>query len=211
MNKMKKIEINYNFYYWGPFLFKTKVLDEEIKKILFFCKKNKKLNCRHELAGHISDEYLLNNKDIFPLLLPYVETYLKTRYDKMGISFNGKIEMTGVWVNYMKQGEFNPPHTHIGDLSCVLYLQIPKDMDNNKKNHIARSEAPGSITFNYGENLKNNISVQNFFPKTGDFFIFPGWLQHYVFPFKSKGERISLSANFREIKEDSGLKNNSTT
>jgi uncharacterized protein (TIGR02466 family) len=205
------MQINYNFYYWGPFLFKTKILDKEVKDILSFCKKNKKLDFRHELAGHISDEYLLNNKNIYPILLPYLSTYIKARYECMNISFSGKIEINTVWVNYMKQGEFNPPHTHSGDLSCVLYLQIPNDMNDNKKNHVARSQAPGSVIFNYGQNLKNNTYIQSFFPEVGDFFIFPGWLQHYVFPFKSKGERISLSANFREISKEHGPENNSTT
>ena len=74
----------------------------------------------------------------------------------MKIPFEGKIQMDKVWVNYMKEGEFNPPHVHIGDLSCVLYLQIPKDMNKNK-NYVATSEAPGSIQFIYGENLKNNF------------------------------------------------------
>ena len=195
------MEIKYNFYYWGPFLFKTKILDGEVRDILSFCKKNKQLDMRQELAGHINDEYKLNSKDIFPILLPYIEKYIKARYEHWTVTFNGKIKMDSVWVNYMKEGEFNPPHIHNSDLSCVLYLQIPKDMDQNKKNHIANSEVPGSITFDYGEDLKNNLCSKNFFPEVGDFFIFPGWLKHYVFPFKSKGERISVSANFDEIME----------
>jgi uncharacterized protein (TIGR02466 family) len=190
----------YNFYYWGPFLFKMKMSPEEIQKILSFCKKDKKLDFRQELAGHISNEYLLNNENVFPILLPYLKIYLEARHKHMNISFKGTVKMEKAWVNYMKEGEFNPPHVHIGDLSCVLYLQIPKDMNKNK-NYVATSEAPGSIQFIYGENLKNNLSSQTFFPETGDLFIFPAWLRHYVFPFKSDEERISLSANFWEIKE----------
>jgi uncharacterized protein (TIGR02466 family) len=189
---------SYSFTYWGPFLFKTKILDEEVKKILSFCKKDNKLDCRQELAGHISEEYSLNNEDIFPILLPYLEAYIKARYEHMNKPFEGRVEMHRVWVNYMKEGEFNPPHIHKCDLSCVLYLQIPKDMNKNKEKHIAKSSCPGSITFNYGENLKNNSCVESFFPEVGDFFVFPSWLEHYVFPFKSLEERISLSANFYE-------------
>jgi len=193
--------MNYNFYYWGPFLFKTKILEEEVKKILSFCKKDEKLNIRDKLAGHLKEEYLLNKEDIFPILFPYLEKYIKARYEHMNISFHGKIEMDEVWVNYMRQGEFNPPHIHDYDLSCVLYLQIPEDMNKNKENHVANSPAPGSIEFRYGENLSNNSSVHSFFPETGDFFIFPAWLEHYVFPFKSNEERISVSANFWEQKD----------
>jgi uncharacterized protein (TIGR02466 family) len=192
--------MNYNFYYWGPFLFKTKILEEEVKKILSFCKRDEKLDFRHKLAGHLKEEYLLNNEDIFPILFPYMETYVKTRYEQWNKPFEGTIEMQKVWVNYMKQGEFNPPHIHDSDLSCVLYLQIPKDIVKNREDHVANSGVPGSITFNYGENLSNNNFTYSFFPEIGDFFIFPAWLEHYVFPFKSTEERISLSANFKEIK-----------
>jgi uncharacterized protein (TIGR02466 family) len=192
---------NFNFYYWGPFLTKNKLLNKEIKEIISFCKKDKKLDYRNKLAGHISGEYSLNNSDIFPILGPYIEKYIKARYDTMKLPFQGRIGIESVWVNYMKEGEFNPPHTHSADLSCVLYLNIPEDMIKNKENHVADSPAPGSIVFRYGENLKNNIYFQNFFPEIGDFYIFPSWLQHYVYPFKSKGERISLSANFNEIME----------
>ena len=195
------MNLSYNFYYWGPFLFKTKFTEEEIKKIIFFCNKDKKLDYRNKLAGHISEEYSLNNSDIFSILGPYIEKYIKARYDTMKLPFQARIEIESAWVNYMKEGEFNPPHAHNADLSCVLYLNIPEDMIKNKENHVADSPVPGSIVFKYGENLKNNIYSQNFFPEIGDFYIFPSWLQHYVYPFKSKGERISLSANFNEIME----------
>ena len=193
------MSINPSFYYWGPFLVKTKLLNEEIKKILSFCKKDKKLDHRHLLAGHINEEYSLNNNDISSVLLPHIEAYTKARKQIMGVPFEGKIEIESAWVNYMKQGEFNPPHTHSSDLSCVVYLNIPKDMIKNKENHVADSSFPGSITFNYGERLKSNVYAYDFFPEVGDFFIFPSWLEHYVFPFTSKKERISLSANFKEI------------
>jgi uncharacterized protein (TIGR02466 family) len=196
------MNINYNFYLWGAFLFRTKILDKEVKKILSFCKKDKKLDCRHNLAGHLSQEFLLKKEDISPVLLPYMNAYIKARHQHMNTVFKGTIEMDRVWVNYMKQGEFNPPHIHKFDLSCVLYLQIPRDIFKNKENHVAKSAIPGSISFNYGENLKNNTMTHSFFPETGDFFVFPAWLQHYVFPFKSKEERISLSANFKEINTD---------
>jgi len=193
------MNINYTFYHWGPFLYKTKLPDESIEKILSFCKRDILLDYRKELAGHINEEYLLNTDDLFAILAPYINSYVLALYEQRGVVIHKNIKMTRAWVNYMKQGEFNPPHTHSGDLSCVLYLNIPSDMNKNKINHVARSSAPGSIVFSYGEKLKENLSNHTFFPEKGDFYIFPSWLQHYVFPFKSKEERISVSANFIEI------------
>ena len=142
---------------------------------------------------------MLNNDDLFPILAPYINSYVLALQEKMGVVINKNIKMTDAWVNYMKQGEFNPPHSHSKDLSCVLYLNIPDDINKNKINHVAKSSVPGSIQFLYGEKIKYNLFSQTFFPEKGDFYIFPAWLQHYVFPFKSKEERISVSANFIEI------------
>lgn len=193
------MNINYNFYHWGPFLYKTKLPDESINKILSICKKDILLDCRKKLAGHIDEEYSLNTDDLFTILAPYINSYVLALYEQRGVIINKNIKMTSAWVNYMKQGEFNPPHAHAGDLSCVLYLNIPDDINKNKINHIAASSIPGSIQFIYGEKLKNNLNNHTFFPEKGDFYIFPAWLRHYVFPFKSKEERISVSANFIEI------------
>ena len=52
---------------------------------------------------------------------------------------------------------------------------------------------PASVEFFYGENRFLNISVHNFFPQVGNFVMFPANLCHWVYPFKSKGERISIS------------------
>lgn len=193
------MDLKYNFYYWGPFLYRVKISNKEKNKILTFCKKNKKFDYRLNLAGHIKQEYKLENKKIFPILFPYINSYVLARQKEMSIFFEGDIKIDQVWVNYMKQGEFNPPHFHTADISCVLYLSIPKDIDD--KNHVAQSPKPGSISFIYGENLKNNTFTNSFFPEEGDLYIFPSWLHHYVFPFKSKKERVSLSANFYEIKK----------
>ncbi len=34
-----------------------------------------------------------------------------------------------VWVNFMKAGEWNPSHSHSGDISCVTYLQVPPEWE----------------------------------------------------------------------------------
>jgi hypothetical protein len=34
----------------------------------------------------------------------------------------------------MEAGDFNPVHTHGGDYSFVLFLDVPKQLKKNKKN-----------------------------------------------------------------------------
>jgi len=135
------------------------------------------------------------------VLKPYFQSYCKAAYETKGWILPN-LKMKSSWVNYMKAGEFNPPHTHKADnesclLSCVLYLNIPEDMSEEK--HISNSAPPGSIEFMYGQPQDYNTSSMSFAPKVGDFYIFPGWLIHCVYPFKSNGTRISISANLVKL------------
>ena len=41
----------------------------------------------------------------------------------------------------------------------------------------------------------NSTSVLNIEPKIGDFYLFPNYLMHSVFPFYGKNERRSVSFN----------------
>ena len=47
--------INYNFYHWGPFLYKTSVNEKEIKEIKKLCNRKSK-DYRVHLAGIIKEE-----------------------------------------------------------------------------------------------------------------------------------------------------------
>ena len=105
---------------------------------------------------------------------------------------------TSVWVNYMKAGDYNPTHIHTGcEFSSVLYTSIPKSLKREAKNHIANSSVPGSISFTaFINHSPSHFGSVKYFPEEGDFFIFPFDVNHEVFPFKSKGTRISIAANF---------------
>jgi len=54
---------------------------------------------------------------------------------------------------------------------------------------------PGGLSWTYGEGDKSCISVVHQLPKTGDLYIFPAALKHYVFPFRSPVTRVSVSGN----------------
>ena len=106
--------------------------------------------------------------------------------------------MTMAWANFMKAGEFNPPHTHGNcDFSSVLFIKIPEALKEEHKKFRGNGGGPGAITFTYGETHPYAIAGKGFFPQEGDLYIFPATLTHFVSPFLSLEERISLSANFR--------------
>ena len=105
------------------------------------------------------------------------------------------------WINYMKAGDFNPPHNHDGILSFVLFLQIPDELKKEHKEFKGTSIGPGGIEFRINVVKKQgHFSIDNhsFFPSEGEIFIFPAHLEHWVYPFKSKVTRISVSGNLKK-------------
>ena len=105
-----------------------------------------------------------------------------------------------LWVNFMKAGDFNPPHIHGGDISFVIFVDVPKQLEKEMEEHEGTTAKPGQLMFNYGENSKGRQWAtigHHVTPKTGDMYIFPAQQQHWVAPFKSEVTRISVSGNLK--------------
>ena len=192
--------VKYNYFHWGPFLMHANVPEEECQIFLDEgkrCRKNKKLDFRHKLAGHLKEEYALDNPvKIAAILKKYFEAYTIGYNQWRGAgSIKPNLKLTALWINYMKANEFNPPHDHSGDLSFVLYPSVPQDIIDECKAFTGTMRGPGGIAWFYGEGNRQCISAVNQLPKSGDLYIFPATLKHWVFPFKSKVERVSVSGN----------------
>ena len=104
----------------------------------------------------------------------------------------------------MKAGDFNPMHTHGGDYSFVIFLQVPDKLKQEMKDFEGTSAKPGMLMFEYTQQAKPRWATTGtaITPETGDLYMFPALLQHWVAPFKSKVERISVSGNIRIINKD---------
>ncbi len=199
--------IKYTYMNWGPFVLKTKLPDYIIKELLIQGKKAKQ-SYNRSLAGHLKDQFLypvnVQNwfyKEITPILQAYREGHCKYH----GIeNLNVELSFDDLWVNYMKAGDFNPMHTHGGDYSFVIFLQIPEKLKQEMKDFEGTSAKPGMLMFEYTQQAKPRWATTGtaITPETGDLYMFPALLQHWVVPFKSKGERISVSGNIRIINKD---------
>ena len=111
-----------------------------------------------------------------------------------------------LWINFQVPNEFNPPHSHGGALSFVIFLKIPIELRAENQNYKGLSAGPGGITFLYGDIDDRCITSYSAFPETGDMYIFPAWVKHWVYPFKSNCVRISVSGNVVDRIELSKLK-----
>ena len=188
--------INYNFFHWGPFLYKTSLEQGEIKKIKNLCSKESK-DYRNNLAGLIKHEHVIDVKEMFPIISAYINSYVQAQLDYSGKLLGTKIELISSWVNYMTKFESNPMHTHDDDLSFVIFTEIPKELREEYNNSIGNTK-PGAINFINSLDIRPQIISQHtFFPEVGDFFIFPSSLHHFVNSFQCKGERVSISGNLK--------------
>jgi len=109
--------------------------------------------------------------------------------------FDDTLKLDELWINFSQKHDFNPPHTHSGILSFVIFCQVPQEIFKNQAD--SNNQNAGKITFSYGENITslmgNDYPVE---PYENLMFIFPAQLKHYVSSYWVDAERISVSGNF---------------
>ena len=205
MSKITNVKSSY--INWGPYVMKTKVPDYIIKKLKIEGKKAKE-SYNHALAGHLDNQFLYPQKiqewfyqEIHPIIKAYRDGHCKFHgLEHLNIDF----QADDLWVNYMKAGDFNPKHTHGGDYSFVLFLDVPKQLKKEQEDFEGTSVKPGSLQFEFTQQAKPRWATTGTaaIPETGDFYMFPALLQHWVCPFKSNITRISVSGNLRILNRD---------
>lgn len=181
---------------WGPFVLEFRVDNDLIEALLKEGNKSREnnLDARKQLAGEIKEEFYYKDYEWF---LSAFSNYISSYLECTGGNDKNAWRLDSLWINYQKANEYNPPHNHTGDLSFVIYLQVPKEieLENEEKENERNNAGPGMILFDYGQEMPLSIHRIIHMPRTGDAFIFPAWLVHHVYAFKSDVERISVSGN----------------
>ena len=122
------------------------------------------------------------------LTLPDVAT------DRNGKRY-GKLMLESLWINYQREGDHNPPHIHSGELSMVIFLDVPEHIFDNKSN--GNTKTAGDLVFYNGERISPwQNTVWPVRPRDNLMFVFPSKLQHGVPPFYTQGCRVSVSGNW---------------
>ena len=208
----KKIAIPYQLFRWGPCLVKLKI-SEENRLLLLKEAKASKTDFETRLAGIVNKQVAFRDYKMFEEFFSKIfELYADALQKWTGddsIDFKQKYELDALWANFQGPGDFNPPHDHGGSLSWVIFLEIPEVLKFENSKYKGRSAGPGGITFIYGDGPRESVTHHWFVPEAGDMYIFPAWLKLWVFPFKSKCTRVSVSGNVRDyikIKDVKGLK-----
>ena len=195
----------HTYFPFGPLLGHVSIKQKHIDELLKRGRETTE-DYRQNLAGHLDKENAYTKDDrqwFMENFQEYIHPYM-TNFARMVPSEGGHhgylgnikgLSLYSLWINFMKQGEYNPPHTHNCDFSFVIYLQVPDDIAKHEKEFKGSGAGPGCVSFYYGEQQPLIKHEHHFIPVTGDMFIFPAKLRHMVSPFKSKEERISVSGN----------------
>lgn len=184
-----------------------KKLSKEEMDYLWRCIEKRKESMKNSLAGNIHESNKMIDEDdwfwkntIIPLLNQYANV-IGNVGGSVPINQLHPYYLHSFWVNYQKQGEFNPLHDHNGVYSFVIWMKIPTRFFEQNKNPIAlHSNRPKISAFEFRyTNTLGNISefVYEMNPEIeGTMLFFPSKLMHQVNPFfNCDEERISISGN----------------
>ena len=199
----ENLELKYDIYQpFGPSILKTtlprgfvNLLNAESDHILHDEKLSKEHDWSHNLAGNVKKEIAIDQNKI-PNLPEFMITMAKAYYKhtiQASPSDGSKVAFR-VWVVSQYAGDFNPVHIHDSNLSGVAFLKMPPKFEEEyaKEDH---HKTAGCLEF-LGS-MPNHFARHSYIvkPKVGDFYLFPSWLTHQVYPFRSEGERRSLAFN----------------
>ena len=180
---------------FGPPIYKNNIEKNDIQKINTYLdekllndvhKKNE-LDASNSLVGKVSEEIFIEKNflenNLLKILGPHINNYLVN----CGYKEHKEINIDSCWVVRQYQSEYNPVHSHNGDVSGVLYLKFPQKRKTQKD---------GSISFVYSPTFFLNRGHITFVPEVGSVFLFPSYLLHTVYPIReNKEERRSLAFN----------------
>ena len=155
--------------------------------------KSTELDHGKKLVGNVQQEIVLEVEFMKKIkwaefLASVVQIWVAKELGKKMSQFN----IINSWIVRQFKHEYNPVHWHDGHISGVGYLKIPKFVSKNNKK---KSKTDGTIDFINGNKMFLNDRIYNHQPKVGDVILFPNYLMHTAYPFKSSGERRSFSFN----------------
>ena len=196
-------ELKYDIYQpFGPSILKTtlpqgfvNLLNAEADHILYDDNLSKEHDWSHNLAGNVKKEVAIDQNKIpnFPeFMITMAKAYYKHTINAEPAE-GSKVSFR-VWVVSQYAGDFNPMHIHDANLSGVAFLKIPLGFD---KEYEAEDHHPTAGCLEFLGSMPNHFARHSYIakPQVGDFYLFPSWLTHQVYPFRSEGERRSLAFN----------------
>jgi len=201
---MKDQQVSYDIYTpFGPRILKSSVpqvvidaVNQKADTILQDNQKSNDLDYSSNLAGNVKKEVALSLAEVKGLEV--VVNKLATEYIMKLVPNQLDPEKTimsySSWVVSQYAGDFNPLHIHDSQLSGVLFLKMPP---NYEEEYRREDHYPSVGCLEFLGSVANTFAKHSWLvkPQIGDLYLFPSWLSHQVYPFRSEGERRSMAFN----------------
>jgi hypothetical protein len=156
-----------------------------------------KIQNEHSLFYNGDDQSKMQTHNLLPLtILKWFEECYRHYLDFNKIK-PYKIHLNSIWVNEMKEHEYNPVHVHQGNLSTglssVMILKLPESFGVE----YSSSEQPQNGRLQILGSTSGQFAKIDYQPEVAsrDFYIFPYDMRHCVYPFNGQGLRRTLAAN----------------
>jgi hypothetical protein len=156
-----------------------------------------KIQNEHSLFYDGDDQVKMQTHNLLPLtILKWFEECYRHYLDFNKIK-PYKIHLNSIWVNEMKEHEYNPIHVHQGNLSTglssVMILKLPESFGVE----YSSSEQPQNGRLQILGSTSGQFAKIDYQPEVAsrDFYIFPYDMRHCVYPFNGQGLRRTLAAN----------------
>ena len=189
---------------FGPSVLKVSIpetivnnLNNYIDEIIKNKERSKELDIGERLVGDVTQEFEIEQKImqesgwgqfLSNCVSKWIEIETKSKITKFQILKS--------WVVRQFENEYNPTHWHSGHISGAGFLKVPSNLGKNKQHKEKINYKGGNLQLMHGSRMFLSHSTMNIVPKVGDFYFFPNYLMHHVYPFKdSKEERRSISFN----------------
>ena len=189
---------------FGPSIVKIKMPNQMIDEMNSYVdsiindeEKSKKLDEGSRLIGKVKQEFLMEYD--FMKKIKWAEFLASSVSRWVAEESNKKIkhfELIKSWIVRQFKNDYNPVHWHSGHISGAGYLKVPKTLGKHYQKKQNRDYRGGNLQLIHGSKMFLSHSTLNIVPKVGDFYFFPNYLMHTVFPFKDTDEeRRCISFN----------------
>ena len=179
------------------YITKLNVDNDKLKKFCYqLRKKEKKVDYGSNVGGYHSPNIVKHFSVLSDLV---IEAERHANIYIQNLDCSKSLKATNIWCNINGYKDSNIPHLHPkAFVSCVYYVQVPKNSGNIYFEHPAQNWMGEWTDGGVWKNFNNANSAEWTIPsETSQLLLFPGWLRHGVNPHLNKKEdRICFSMNF---------------
>jgi len=154
---------------------------------------------QHSNAGgwHSAQDLLQRPQPAFRSLAGLLTHHLQQALSTLAPAMPEKLGVSGqAWAMVMRDGDHALPHHHgEAHFSCAYYADAgdPPPADDPDAGALVFLDPRGAIS---GGPLELYPPVHTVRPQSGTLVMFPGYLLHFVRPYRGQRPRVSVAANF---------------